>query len=171
MKGIHIYLGYILLLIIVLFSLSFAYTYYENNKQILSDIFRKNEERISFNKINNLINYAIYFYNSSIEFTLDINGICINNYTVFYENSLCYPNTLNFSYSGDVIKINDSYYLYSNNTGLYYLVIYKTPISLEGCYESRYSYIILSESCSGICINKCYVRVEKAGKRLVTYLR
>jgi len=171
MKGIHIYLEYILLLIIIASSLSFVYIYYQNNKQIISDIFRRNEEKISFNKIDNLINYAVYFYNSSVEFTLDINGICVNNYTIFYESSSCYPNILNISYSGDLIELNNTYYLYSNNTGLYYLMFYKTPISLEGCYENRYSYIIISTYCSGVCINKCHVKVEKTGKYLNIYLR
>jgi len=170
MRSMHIYLEYLLLFLITASSLSFAYMYYQNNKETISNIFRNREEEMSFNKINNLINYVIYFYNSSIEFNLNINGMCKYNYVIFYKSSFCYPETLNISYSGDIIKVNNTYYLYSNTTELYYLMYYKTPISLEGCYESRYSYIILTSNCLGICINKCNVRVEKVGKNITIYL-
>jgi len=170
MRNMHTYLEYLLLFLIAAFSLSFVYMYYQNNKQIIYDIFRNREEEISFNKINNLINYIVYFYNSSLEFNLNLKGMCRYNYAIFYKSSFCYPETLNISYSGDIIVINGTYYLYSNITGLYYSMYYKTPISLEGCYESKYSYIILASNCLGLCINNCYIRVEKIGKNITIYL-
>jgi len=166
----HIYLEYILLFLIVAFSLSFIYIYYLNNKQFISDIFTNKEEDLSFNEIDNLINYIVYFYNSSIDFNLNLNGICKYNYVIFYKSSFCYPETLNISYSGNIIEVNNTYYLYSNTTGLYYLMYNQTPISLEGCYESRYSYVIITSNCSGICINKCNVNIEKNGKNISIYL-
>jgi len=170
MKGMHTYLEYLLLFLIAASSLSFVFIYYQNNKQVISDIFRNREEDMSFSKINNLINYIVYFYNSSIDFDLNVNGICKYNYVIFYKSSFCYPEALNISYSGDIIKMNNTYYLYSNTTGLYYSMYYKTPISLEGCYESKYSYVVIASSCLGICIEKCNVRAEKTGKNINIYL-
>ncbi len=170
MKSIHIYIEYILLIIITLSVLAYIYFYYQNNKQTIINIFKGKKEEISLEDINNYINYIINFYNSSFDFVENINGMCIRNYTIFYKSSFCYPTTLNTTYSGDLIEINNTYYFYSNLTNLYYLVEPMSSISFEGCYNGRPSYIILSTNCYGFCKNRCYIKVEKTGKNLSIYI-
>ncbi|RIB35251.1 MAG: hypothetical protein BXU00_02910 [Candidatus Nanoclepta minutus] len=170
MRGINVYIEYILLTIITLSMLSYLYFYYQNNKELFLKLFENKEEELSFEKLNSMINYAIGFYSSSFDFNIKSNGVCRNNFIVFYRNSICYPDTLNISYSGDIIYVNGSYYLYSNSTSLYYSMDPKNPISLEGCYEGRFSYIVLSSLCYGMCIGKCYIKVLKEGKNITIYL-
>lgn len=164
MKGVNLYLEYILIFIISLFALNFIYNYYENNKTSFSILFLESEEEINIKLLDSYLKNILNFYNFSDSIDLKINGICKYNYAIFYKSSICVPNILNVSYSEDLITDNNFYYFYSNLTNVYYLVSMRTPISFEGCYEGKYSYIVKTNFCDGFCSKNCNIIIDKNGK-------
>lgn len=166
MKGINLYLEYLLIFVISLFMINFVYNYYENNKTSFSILFLEREEDISIKDLDSNLKNILNFYDAFEILNLKINGECRYDYAIFYKSSNCIPNILNITYSEDLIINNDSYYLYSNLTNLYYLVFRKTSISFEGCYEGKYSYIIKTDFCDGICRKNCNLIIKKDGKNI-----
>ncbi|MEM5880029.1 MAG: hypothetical protein QXQ16_01930 [Candidatus Aenigmatarchaeota archaeon] len=166
MKSVSLYLEYLLLFLISLSIIYFIYNYYETSKTSLSIIFTGKREDISMRILDFYLKNALNFYNSSESLNLELNGICKYNYSIFYKNSNCFPIFINIDYNGDLIKYDNSYYFYSNNTNLYYKVFKKSPRSFEGCYENKYSYIIQSDYCDFICFGNCRIAIRKIGKIL-----
>lgn len=171
MRSINLYLEYLLIFIISVSTIYFVYNYYENNRETFSLIFLEREEDLNLKIIDSYIRYIIDFYNASEFLNLKINGICKYNYTIFYKTTDCAAKILDLDYSEDIIKQNHLYYFYSNLTNKYYLVTKKSPKSFEGCYENKYSYIVLTNLCEGSCIRNCYVIIKKEGKELFIYLK
>ncbi|MEM4460866.1 MAG: hypothetical protein QW038_00605 [Nanopusillaceae archaeon] len=170
MKSINLYLEYIFIFLISLSTIYFVYNYYESSKISLSIFFIEKKEDVSIKTLDFYISNILNFYNYSKSLDLEINGFCLNNYSIFYKNFNCMPNTIEIDYIGDIIKYNNYYYFYSNNTKKYYKIFIRSPISFEGCYEDRYSYIIQTNFCDIFCFKNCKINIKKEGKNLQIFM-
>lgn len=161
MRGINIFIEYFLLVILVAISVFMVYSWFESNKGMITAFLISKDVERNIELIDKFLYNTEGLFNASMDIRINFKMKCFKNYTVFYTDKICNSNILeNISYSGDIISINNSLYLYSENTGYYYEIFKTGSYIYSSCYENQESYIILSDYCEGFCEN-CLVEIGR----------
>ena len=162
MRSQAITVEYILIILLSLAILGYSYSFLKQHSFYLTDFLAKSI-------INNQIELLdVYIYNfegvylAEQEINLkNVRAFCQNNITIIQTNEKCIPSPTNFEYRGDLIKLNFSYYVFSNRTQTYYPAVKYGYYLLKSCYEGFTSYVINTTSCSTFCINNCKLKILK----------
>ncbi|MGC9079247.1 MAG: hypothetical protein ACP5G1_00735 [Nanopusillaceae archaeon] len=171
MRSIHIYIEYILLILLSAISFYLVYSWWENNKIYAINFLNRGNFEYQANfiaqELYNLEN-SLYF---NIQYNLEnYNIFCVNNFTVIQSDNLCQTTLNNFTYQGDLIEYYGSYYFYDPKFNGYYLLENRYNSILYGCYESYLSIIILTNNCTGMCVGNCNIRLIKNGTAFYSYI-
>ncbi len=171
MKGMSLYIEYILLIAISSILFSLAFTWYNENKIYAINLINKNNFDIFANYISDLYkNYeGYYYYNKKIDLKNYL-AHCLDRYTLISSGEFCTSTGSDFSYTGLLIEVNKIPYLYDIKTRLYYPLediggIYK------GCFNNNYVILIPTDNCTNICSGKCILELEKNGSIIISIIK
>lgn len=168
MRNQAISIEYILLILLGLFISYISLDWlYNSRSNILSSVDFYN--RMQTEEFLSSVLYSLkYFYNASTTYKTRYYVYCNNNTLVIDLGNSCNPTFTQEQYSGDYIIVNDTIVkVFSNNSQGYYsgvIVGYKLA---RVCYESRDSYIILSDSCKVVPCKNCDIELAKLNGKLV----
>jgi hypothetical protein len=162
MKSIHIYIEYILIILLSVFTFYFVFTWWNNNKIYAIDFYNQNKFQYDSKYIENVLRNlqdSLYF---NINFNLDgYNIYCLNNLTLIKSNNFCKTTLNNLTYQGELIYSYGNYYVYDPKMNGYYLLENNNNITLYGCFENYLSLIILTNNCTGVCYGNCNLNIVK----------
>jgi len=162
-----LFLEYILLIILAIYITFLSYSWYENNKSYFVDILKKDEIERKIELLDKVIYNLISFKYAKDIVEIDVSARCIDRYTILITKERCESTPIDLQYSGMIIEVNNTYYVYSNNTEKYYLAFPIGYFILESCYEGFTSYIVNTTNCEIFCMNKCVINVVKNESELL----
>ena len=172
MRTIHLYIEYILIILLSAFAFYFVFTWWNNNKIYAINFLNQNEFEYKAKYIGDII-YNLqndYYYN--IEININTNRIfCIDNLTLIQSNNFCKTTLNTTTYQGPLIYSNGIYYVYDPVLNGYYSMIYKDNSILYGCYERYLSIVLITNNCTGACSGSCILNLEKNGTIISSYIK
>ena len=172
MRSIHIYIEYILIILLSAFAFYFVFTWWMNNKIYAINFYNQNQFEYEAKYIGDIL-YNLqndYYYN--IQLNLHVNKIfCADNLTIIQSNNFCKTTLNTTSYQGNIIYAAPGlYYVYDPNLNGYYLLEYKYNSILYGCYQSFLSIVLITNNCKGICAGECILNIVKNGTIINSYI-
>ncbi|BFI73259.1 hypothetical protein YN1_2460 [Nanoarchaeota archaeon] len=172
MKSIHIYIEYILLILLSAITFYLVFTWWINNKIYAINFYNQNQFEYQAKYIGDIL-YNLqndYFYN--IQINLNVQKIyCSDNLTIIQSNNYCKTTLNNITYQGPVIyDSNNLYYVYDPILNGYYILQYKYGSILYGCYQNKISVVLITNNCKGICAGNCVLNLEKNGTIISSYI-
>jgi hypothetical protein len=171
MKSIHIYIEYILIILLSAFAFYLLYNWWINNKIYAINFYNQNKFEYEAKYIGDII-YNLqndYFY----DIQLNLKGykiFCMDNLTIIQSNNFCKTTLNNITYQGPVFSSNNLYYVYYPILNGYYILEYKENSILYGCYANYLSIVLFTNNCSGICEGNCILNLQKNGTIISSYI-
>ncbi|BBL45839.1 hypothetical protein MJ1_0697 [Nanobdella aerobiophila] len=164
MKAIHLYIEYILLLLLSSIAFYILFTWWINNKIYAINFYNENTFNYQSKYIGDIL-YNLqndYYYN--INFNLNYKLYCLNNLTLIESSNFCKTTLNNMQYNGELIYSYGDYYVYDPSLNGYYLLEYRDNSILYGCYQGYLSTVLLTDNCTGVCVgNDCILNIVKNG--------
>ena len=158
---------YVLLILLSISVLAYTILWFNQNKVIFSDFLTENQIEDVIQVIDNFIyNFDGMKYARQTVTLEGVKGLCIGNYTIIQTKYSCKTSPKTVPFQGYVIKVNESLYIYSNKTKVYYSMVPVGFYVYRSCYEGFTSYIINSTRCRFACVGKCDILLIKNGSAI-----